>query len=773
MATKEELEARETDCSSATDFADLAVAAKDVDADYAKAMLEKAEMQCQLPPDYVAAAEGAIALGLTDYAKDLFEQAEDACFESMELATLGAALARTGVDVDKGREMLEKAAGEASKLDEFLIISGYAKEALGDEELAASLLAKVEAKATDLADYVDLAKTLAEDGSIDAARGFYAKAARHLDGMPDTVEYAKGFISIFDDKDGAKKVLDDAGMDCQFPKDFAALAAAFKEVLGDDAKVAELMDQAADYAMSGEENLDLAKGYWQLLADKDKAVEAYGKALSDVNDKAQLMELAGYIASQVGVADLAKQFYAKAEGKMSAAPERLKLAEAVIRDTGDKDYAGEVYGRAAESLTQPNDLMSVAANVVDQLGDKVKSGQIYRKAFAGMGDLGQYMKLLEAVDAKLGDKAFAKEILESAGAVAASTPELLDVAKRAIAVIADKDMAKAFLDQAEEQVTSVGEMKNLVEAVKTNFADDAGWIALVEEKLTKREANQEKYAVFQKREKDADSTIKVLRLADAVMAELDDKFYAQKLLIDAQTRLNDEGWDFSKARKLVAGVSAHLGDTEWATKLLKDAAQRMRGFTNLTTVAESAAELLPDKETANAFVTELLADWEQKLDAGAAQSAYDYSKLASVRGRLLGDKEAAAASLDKAAAKGGNHFTFAELARVAQELGLDDKAAGLLDQAKTACNSAAQAQQLVGRLLQSGFAKERVKEIYTGLKNSMATGADQIRWADAVAGLFGDREMAKVAFDQVESGLSGDELADAKARRARRVGHMA
>ncbi len=199
----------------------------------------------------------------------------------------------------------------------------------------------------------------------------------------------------------------------------------------------------------------------------------------------------------------------------------------------------------------------------------------------------------------------------------------------------------------------------------------------------------------------------------------------------------------------------------------------MQGFTNVATVAESAAELLPDKETANAFVTEVLADWEQKLDAGAAQSAYDYSKLASVKGRLLGDKDAAAAALDKAAEKGGNHFTFAEMARIAQELGLEDKAAGLLDQAKTACNSAGQAQQLVARLLDSGFDKDRVKQVYTGLKDSMTTGADQIRWADAVADLFGDREMAKEAFGQIESGLSGDELETAKTLRARRVGHAA
>jgi hypothetical protein len=122
------------------------------------------------------------------------------------------------------------------------------------------------------------------------------------------VTYAKGMTEILDDKDGARKVLEDAESDCQFPKDFSALAAGFKSLFDDGDKVAELMQQAADFAMSGEENLDLAKGYWTLLADKDKAVVAFEKALPEVGDKAQLMELAGYAAGEVGAPDLASAF---------------------------------------------------------------------------------------------------------------------------------------------------------------------------------------------------------------------------------------------------------------------------------------------------------------------------------------------------------------------------------------------------------------------------------------------------------------------------------
>ncbi|KAA6185400.1 hypothetical protein F2Q65_08995 [Thiohalocapsa marina] len=784
MATKEELQAREADCSSAADFAALARDVGALDADYARSLLEKAEMQCQMPLDYIATAEAAVALGHVDHAKDLYEQAEDACFESMEFAALGASLARTGSDVDKGREMLEKAAGEASKLNELLTISGYAREALGDEALAAALLAKVEEKAKTLDDYLDLVKTLKAEGADEAAAQFYAKAARYCDDLDATVAYARGYQDLLGDAAGAKKVLEDAETDCQFPKDFAALATGFKELLGDQAKVADLMEQAGEFAMSGEEFLDLARGYWNLLADKDKAVEAFEQALPDTNDKAQLMELAGFIAGQVQAPELARQFYAKAESKMTAAPERLKLAEAVISDTGDKALAGEIYARAAEALTQPNDLMSVAASVADRLGDKATAAQIYRKAMQAMSDLGQYFKLLEAVDEKLGDKAFAREVLASAAGTASGTPELLDVTSRTIRVLDDRDAARPSLAAAEEQVTSVGEMKNVVALVREHYAADAEWVAVVEEKLARREANQAKYAVFQDREKQAVSSVKIMHLADAVMAELDDKFYAKKLLVDAQKKLEDEGWDFSKVRRLVAGVGQHLQDTDWAQRLIKDAAARMQGFAGVASVAESAAQLLPDADTARATVQELLADWGARLDGLADKSAYDYSKLAAVKGRLLGDTEAAAADLDqaatlaetevKSAGNGSGAPMFAELARVARELGLEDRAQTLLGRARDCCGgSAREARALASRLLEDGFDREQVKQLFGELKGRMADSAQRLGWSESIVDLFGDRAWAGNELAELETQVEDALRPLVRKVRQRRVGRAA
>ncbi len=765
MEQIESIKAREANCRSAGDYVALAVEARALDAELAKDLLAKAEALCQMPADYLGVAEAAAEAGATDYAAGLFEQARDACREPLELAALGASLARTGVDRDKGRAMLEQAAGQATNPAELLSISASARETLGDEALAAALLAQVEATAKGLDDYLVLANTLIGQGAVEAARDLYTKAARHCDDTDATVTYARGLVELFGDLEGARKLLEDAEADCQFPKDFVGLAAGYKALFDDRDKVVELLGQAGEAAMAGLEHLDVGKGYWALLADQANAVAAFEKALPEVTDKAELVELAGYLASAVKAPESARRFFAKAEGKMTAAGERIKLAEAVLRDTGDKGFALEVYGRAADRLTQPNDLMALAANLVDQLGDREKAGEVYRKAFAAMGDLGQYTKLLDAVGSKLADQAFAREILDAAGRVAAGTPELLDLAQRAMATLRDQALVRDLLAKAEGQVTSVGEMRAVVAAVKALFPDDQQWVQTAAEKLARREANQAKYAAFQEREKSATSAIRLIQLADAVMAELEDKAYAQKLLADAEKRLDHEGWDFSKARLLVAGVAGHLGDSEWASRLLREAGERVRGLGNLMLVLEAARSLLPDPSAARALIAELLGAWEQGLADQPHRTAYDYSKLAALKGGLLSDQAGAAAALEQAEALGGDHFVFAELARVAASLGLGDKIAPLLGKAAGQCINATQARQLAERLLATGCDREKVRALYAGLRGVCQGAAERLAWADGVLNVFQDRHWAQ----EVYQGLAQDPELAAKARHRLRV----
>lgn len=79
-------------------------------------------------------------------------------------------------------------------------------------------------------------------------------------------------------------------------------------------------------------------------------------------------------------------------------------------------------------------------------------------------------------------------------------------------------------------------MKTVTGKIKRHFSDDAEWLGRLEEKLARRESNQAKYESFQERENKATKLLDFIELANEVMRELEDVFYARKLLTSAEQR---------------------------------------------------------------------------------------------------------------------------------------------------------------------------------------------------------------------------------------------
>lgn len=80
-------------------------------------------MHCQMPLDYLQAGDLAVKAGDTDYARNLYEQAEETCFEVGEFTALAHSLA--AFDQDRARVTLDKAAQEARQLPEFLAMPAW------------------------------------------------------------------------------------------------------------------------------------------------------------------------------------------------------------------------------------------------------------------------------------------------------------------------------------------------------------------------------------------------------------------------------------------------------------------------------------------------------------------------------------------------------------------------------------------------------------------------------------------------------------------------
>ncbi len=753
MATKQDLEARESDCTSTDDFLALANEAlsEPADKEYAKHLLQQAEMQCQFPTQYVDVARGfADGLGDQDYAKDLLDQAQEACFEGKEFAAVGHAFATLIGDSETGKALLAQAVEEAKGLDEIMELAHKAEQI--DAELAKSLLTKVEAECKDFETLRKLAARMAGSDAT-AAKEIYKKADRFCGDMETTVEYARGAKEIFADDNWAGEILEAAESDCQFPNEFVALARGFKEILGRDDKVDDLLEQGAEFAMSGPEHLDLARGYWELKNDAARAAQAYQQALPEITDRTQLLALAKTVGAELGDQELAKQIYAKVEQKTTVAGDFVKLAQEIAENLRDQVYASEVYQRAEEKMSGVHDLINLAGAVLGNLDDRGRAVDIYQKALEKADDFTGLTKLLDAVQTSVEDDALIRGVFDKLASTADATSELLGLHLRATELLRDKELPTRMLQLAEECVTSLDEMRKVAEAVTSHAANDQEWVARVTEKLHKREANQATYAQIQKQEEECSAAKQLLHLADQVITELEDKFYARKLISKAEEMLQKETFDFSKYQALITSIDKNLQDQQWAEQLYRDCIERCRHFACVQQIAQSAVSTLTDSELAHRLAREFYQAEQQKL---GDKSFADTLKLADAILRDLDDHTWAQDLLGKAELSVEDHFDLACAAQFAARLDDNARAESLYQQAADHCGSAEDLLQLATRMQRDQVDEQTVKDVYRSAGATLSAPGDRLKWAEGIITLFADREWARQAYDDLKDSFTDE-----------------
>ena len=758
MVAKTDLEAREAECSNAEDYANLAreALAEPADMDYAKHLLQQAEMQSQFPVDFVKTAEVyATDLDDKEYTADLLDQAADACFDGMENATVGNAYAALLDNKERAAELFDEAKDDLSDPAQILTVAGWAANNLGNQELAAGLYEQVEASCNSLAEFSDLAKKLADAGDQDTAKTMYQKAARYVDGMEETVAYAMGAKDILGDGEWAVQLLEEAEGDAQFPKEFVALAAGIKTMTGDEDKVDELLEQGVEFAMSGEEHLDLAKGYWDLKGDKDKAAASFEQALSDISERGLLMELGKQIAVDMENPELGKQFYSKAESRVTGPGELTKLAEAVFNDLGDKQYASEIYGRAEEQIVGAHDLIGLADQVVNNLGDKDRAAGIYRKALDKSEDFQAIEKVLAATQATVSDDAeLARAIFEKMKSVSESTGDLLKTQSKIREVLDNASMANTTLELAEERITNLNEMKAVVAAVTETNPDNAEWNARLAEKLEKRTANQAMYDEYQKREDECEKPSHFINLGTEVVEQLEDTFYGRKLYTAAESLLEAGQFNLAESSQLIRSVDQHISDNDWVENLFEQATARIKHFSETNQLAKLAKSLsdvnLGDKIGRKAIEAAIAG--MEKAEAGAGELI----KAASAVTTLFGDKKWADDLIDKARAKTENSLDLSALGKAALDIGDVDKAQDLFKQAAEKVTSASQLDSIVSRLREWGVDSDTVRSVYQKGENVFSDTQDKIEWLEGMVNHVGDQDWIRSATDGIKSMFSDE-----------------
>ena len=550
----------------------------------------------------------------------------------------------------------------------------------------------------------------------------------------------------------AKELMDRVADDCQFTKDLAACAIVYK-ALGEQGRAEELLQTAEDYCMTGEEQIALAEAKFKVLGDKAAAVGAYEKALKETANLDPLIDLAKNVMGVIADGAFAKKVLEKAEAKISRAVEYAKLAAAAAEHLLDKDYAAAIFAKAGEKLSSVPDLLSLASEVTRTLGDPAKAKALYERALAGATDFTAAKTLIESAK-QAGDTAFMQAALKKAGDLATSTGDYIELAE-GLAGVGDKPGAAALLDRAEDAVAGLDEMQKLVAAVEAHLADDAARLTRVKAKLEKRQANHARYLEFQQLEKDATSVKQFLALAERVRVELEDPFYAAKLIEAAEKLLEGTSYQFSRYKPILVAVDKNLDDDAWLGRLLDRAAENATDFVAFKDLVVTAAQL-KHRELGIAKARAYLAARESALTADAGTSVYDLAKLAEAGYAATQDAAEAGRLLEAARAQAKDHFALTHLARLYAAMGNGARADELYAVAAAACTDGDACIQFIDRLKGFALPAEALKKWYAACGTHLSRPADKLRWAEGIADALNDKVWATEVYGQLAAEFAGD-----------------
>lgn len=553
----------------------------------------------------------------------------------------------------------------------------------------------------------------------------------------------------------AKELMDRVADDCQFTKDLAACAIVYK-ALGEQGRAEELLQTAEDYCMSGEEQIALAEAKFKVLGDKAAAVGAYEKALKETSNLDPLIDLAKNVMAVISDSAFAKKVLEKAEAKISRAVEYSKLAATSAEHLLDKDYAAAIFNKAAEKLSSVPDLLSLAGEVTKTLGDPARAKALYERALHGATDFSAAKTLIESAK-QAGDAAFMQAALKKAGDLASATGEYIELAE-GLAGVGDKPGAAALLDKAEDAVAGLDEMQKLVTAVEAHLADDAGRLARVKAKLEKRQANHARYMEFQQLEKDAVNVKQFLALAERVRLELEDPFYAAKLIESAEKLLDGTAYQFSRYKPILLAVDKNLDDTGWLGRLLDRAAENATDFIAFKDLVVTAAQL-KHRELGVNKARAYLATREAALAADANATLYDSAKLAEASFVATQDAAEAGRLLEAARTQAKDHFALTHIGRMYAGMGNSAKADELFAAAAAACPNGDACIQFIDRLKGFALPVEALKKWYVACGTHLSKPADKLRWAEGIADALNDKAWATEVYGQLAGQFSGADAA--------------
>lgn len=626
MALKTELKELEKNCVDVKDYVELALKALEEpsDPEYAKELLVSAEDECKFPDDYLLVAE--VYAKLNDKAKveELCETAEENAFEPLELGRVAHCVFQFLNDTDKAKEIYQNALKDAKKGQDLGELLSYIQTDFPESDLQKSAISKISSQVKNLEELEKIVKEVLpknQDLAVQIAKEFEKK----IDGIENTANFSKLVFSLFSDKDWTTRLLEEVVDDAKFTKEFVQLAKAFY-IIGATEKIAELLDQAKDYAMTGEENYELALAVWELQNDKKSTTELLQKSYKTIKDKNTLASLVKFAKVELENNDIAEEILNFLIENTTSSDELLQNIKFGYEILQNKSQTKEHFKKALDKLAESKDLVTFGTECFNLIGDKEITQRFFDKAFENAVKFEQFTDLGRKYYNLFGADEFIAKVLAKCEEIAKSTTEYIEISNLYFELLKEPESARKNLETAEEIVASLQDMKLVVENVKKFFANDENWVKQVEEKLEKREANQSKYDEFLKLEKDARFLKDYLTLAEKVIDELDDIYYARKLLNKAKELLDNQYLNIENYFKLCKTIILQTKDLQWAKSILDFVYNtRLRFVHQLDQILDFVNLLFEDKELVKTITETYLNGWKQKI-----KSKYEAIKFAKL-----------------------------------------------------------------------------------------------------------------------------------------------
>lgn len=614
MALKEELKEQEKNCIEVKDFVNLALKALEEPSDiaYAKELLGSAEEECKFPDDYVAIAEVYVKLNEINKAEELYETAEENAFEPLEFAKIAHSIFLYLGNADKSLELYKSSIKEAKKIQDLIDILNLIQSDFPENEIINEISNKISSSIKNVEDFKKiLSEILTKSKTI--ADKIAKEYEKKVDGLEQIVQFATVLNELLSEKEWAKQLLEDGVEDAKFTKEFISLAKGFNS-LGETEKSIELLQQAKDYAISPEENLELAFALWELQKEKNLVSSLLQKSYKSIKDRTKITELIIFSKENLQNPELAKEILSYLINNPLSNDDLLKNIIMGFKVLNDPSFTAQNFNQALQVINDPKDLVSFGIEYFNILGNKTHAKEFFEKALMNSTKFEQFIDIAKRYYNIIGSDEFLSNCLKACEKSASITNEYIELAQIYFETLKDLENSRKCLETAEEIVASLQDIKAVVDNVKKLFPDDENWHKRVEDKLKKREANQSKYDSLLKLEKDAKYLKDYLGLVDKVMEELDDVYYAKKLLNKAIDLLDNQYLNIENYYKLCQSILKTTKDTDWVENILNSLYHNKILFiSDLNQLLHYVQILLPDKEKVKVMAETFINGWKRKI----------------------------------------------------------------------------------------------------------------------------------------------------------------